>query len=750
MKIYFEEYHYKVEMLKSEGGEFIVPQEFCVPLNNNEIKFTCVGYLYSNKINDVVFILPKVFLNSDEQDKNLKVFGKVVPEDLITLDSDSELFKNEPRIGNFIFELSTWLYQSISRYHKSKIENCNIKEEELQNVIASNGNKSKTSIEIVLALIDFAKKHRRLLAYQTIISNYGFKKIHWNKTISKNTAYIKNGKPYYLNFQTKQRTENWNEQLIVLFYSVLLHLNKKYNFSIEIDFNYQLLSEREVNHLIESGRGLRLLRKIRKNYFVAEFVLLWKLLYAYFDWQSNIQSNRKNEDYLLIKEYNCVFEHMIDVLLGSDEVSENLKNLKDGKRIDHIYRYDSLLPRNEIYYIGDSKYYKETNDLGQESLYKQFTYAKNIIQHHIDLYYNKGNDEKSKIHSHVIKYRDDLTQGYNITPNFFIRGFIPDNEQLNILNSKLELTKTDEKINVMKHFQNRLFDRDTLFTQSYNINFLFVLSYYVHHLKDESLQKNIRHKFKNNFLELINEKYNIFNLLPKYGNKEANEFIKNNFYDLNGKVISPFEGLYFLALEKATQEDILTENQKVLEKVEEAFVPLDYKLGSNVIFGCYTGEGDISLSNKKEEINSDILLGFVRSEEQKKWIEKNKLYNIRFDDRDGSVKNEDSNTISNIQIVILYDKSNTINKIYSVKSKPIVKSVSEMEQLEYPFSKDFDKKIKSQEFIGNKKYLVYTLEETIEFGDKYIDCNIPNALLNVIEGAPIFISKNKFQQLMGL
>ena len=36
--------------------------------------------------------------------------------------------------------------------------------------------------------------------------------------------------------------------------------------------------------------------------------------------------------------------------------------------------------KHEIFYIGDSKYYKYRTPMGKEAVYKQFTYAKNVIQ----------------------------------------------------------------------------------------------------------------------------------------------------------------------------------------------------------------------------------------------------------------------------------------------------------------------------------------------------------------------------------
>ena len=47
-------------------------------------------------------------------------------------------------------------------------------------------------------------------------------------------------------------------------------------------------------------------------------------------------------------------------------------------------------------------------------IYKQYTYARNVIQWNLDIF-NSGKKPSSGI-----KLRDDETEGYNIIPNFFI------------------------------------------------------------------------------------------------------------------------------------------------------------------------------------------------------------------------------------------------------------------------------------------------------------------------------------------
>ena len=123
----------------------------------------------------------------------------------------------------------------------------------------------------------------------------------------------------------------------------------------------------------------------------------------------------------VVRNFEKVFEKMVDHLIGDSGKLADLKNQKDGKLIDHIYLDKSLISsKNNIFYIGDSKYYADELHPQGVSLYKQFTYARNAIQYNnIDQYYLKH-----KKNQNSIRYRDTETEGYNITPNFFIRPII--------------------------------------------------------------------------------------------------------------------------------------------------------------------------------------------------------------------------------------------------------------------------------------------------------------------------------------
>ena len=117
---------------------------------------------------------------------------------------------------------------------------------------------------------------------------------------------------------------------------------------------------------------------------------------------------------------------MIDTLIGGEDKNKLPKELteqRDGKMVDHMFIGQGLieqsnLPAELTYYIGDSKYYKRSkNDtvvLGDKSIYKQYTYAKNVIQWNMNLFLDDSDDGEQP------QLRDALTEGYNPIPNFFI------------------------------------------------------------------------------------------------------------------------------------------------------------------------------------------------------------------------------------------------------------------------------------------------------------------------------------------
>ena len=542
MILLFEEYHYPKQLLKEVLGGYA---HLYTELKNGKAKVQYVGYFFSIEKGDSVFILPKVFI--DEQHK---AFGKYLPEDITSINANVDgVVKRLIEDGdhNVIFELSVWIYRAITQFVSRNIDTDIVDDAVIQNPTDVNGERSQTMLDIILQLLDFHKKHRHLFTYVSIINASGNNKIHWAKTISKTQPIIKDRTPYYVEFRNKNKVVNLDEELVVLFYSTLEFLCDTYNFRVKSDVQYELLSSQKIRDLIETKQGTRLLKKIRRKYFTDEFVKLWRLLYTFFDMAENIKSHKYHEDRLLVKNFNVVFEDMIDYLIGSktEGIPDELKNQADGKIVDHIYKAKSLIDDNDIYYVGDSKYYAAWNEVGANSIYKQFTYAKNIVQFNINLLHHWEPQHKSK--DKHLPYRDSLTEGYNITPNFFIRGVV---DSQNISYDE-NIKEQSDMLRFNKHFYNRLFDRDTLILKEYNINFLYVLSTYAIHIDSESRTHRLRTLFRNDLIESLDKTYTFYKVKQKAGGISLEDLVRTHFYTFAGRMYkSPEDDTIWVALEK--------------------------------------------------------------------------------------------------------------------------------------------------------------------------------------------------------
>ena len=233
---------------------------------------------------------------------------------------------------------------------------------------------------------------------------------------------------------------------------------------------------------------------------------------------------------------------MIDSLIGEKSLPSGLKKQKDGKIIDHIYQDKSLIGDGNIYFIGDSKYYKEDSTVGQHSRYKQFTYAKNVIQYHIDLFHKNAQ---------TLRYRDELTEGYNPTPNFFIRGII-DEKDLSYSDHKLTRYQEDEKKCSNKHFE-----KSSLLTATRSLSspmrstFLYVLSAYVlSHGYGSSSDSFLRERFREDVINAFEELYSFYEVWPKASAEEKKDFVEKHFKQLLGKIYQTEDETLILALKE--------------------------------------------------------------------------------------------------------------------------------------------------------------------------------------------------------
>ena len=231
-------------------------------------------------------------------------------------------------------------------------------------------------------------------------------------------------------------------------------------------------------------------------------------------------------------------------------------------------------PKKQIYYIGDSKYYKQKNEIGSESVAKQYTYARNVIQWHIGLF---GDEESS---SHV-QLRDPMTEGYNVIPNFFISGTIP----LDFAYTD-NISEADKKAvtRSTEQFPNRLFDRDTLLITHYDVNFLYILTLYGRNnaIQKKGWKEKVRNIFRRKIQDILNARYKFRAIQPKPG-VDAEAFFKDHFKEVIGKVYQPFEQKNIFTLALCKEDEYAAENDKVLNLIESHFDTAIYELGENPI-----------------------------------------------------------------------------------------------------------------------------------------------------------------------
>jgi len=533
--------------------------------NGLEGKIISVGYYYSFKKNELVYMLPKVFM----VDNFNSIFGKTKDE-LLELDSIKNI-KHDLQY-NWIRQSSLYFYNSLLEYRKRITDSRIVNKTERFELSTNLRDQEYSYLDLFLSFINFYKKNKNHILYKHIEYNSNqVKKPKWEKTIRKSLPILApNNSPIYISIRNKKKTINTEEDLLTYFFSILENFNQDHKLNLKIDKSFKIIIGNSFKRL--QANGLAKLKKIKHRYFNDTLKRMYALCEIYFSQTDKSSAKRKREDFLSVNNYNLVFEDMIDKLfsdeLNSAEVNNvSLKDLKkndDGKIIDHIYDYKSIIDTSNIFYIGDSKYYKSSSEAGNLSKYKQFTYAKNVIQFNIDLL----NKDKNKPYKTGIRYRDELTEGYNITPNFFIYGYIENEENFDehLIEKKKELPIKSY------HYKERLFDRDTLFVYQYKINFLFVLKAYTNFnsIKTQGFREEVKRNFRMHFIDFFNDYKSCefeFYKCKLTTLKDYESIVSDNFKSLNGKCYVNMEMELILA--KHIDDKIDKSIMEVFEAMEK-------------------------------------------------------------------------------------------------------------------------------------------------------------------------------------
>lgn len=736
MRILIEEYQYNV----SDVHDVLYGID---PMENVEGKVSIhyVGYYYNPLLGDCVFILPKVLLR-DVDGKEL-AFGKYQPYDIINPEGQEKLTKEE---RDFLYGFAVWIYRAIVVYKNDKSNDSTIVYQKMINQVGgSSKRKSNTFLDILLSLIQFNKDNKSFFFFVLKNLHSGLNKINWTRTISTTSAIIQGGDAIYLNPVNKKRKINFDEELLVIFFSILNYIGDTYGFPKEINCNFDLIKGKQFEKY-RNGYGKVRLNQIKYKYFSDKALQLWKLCYAFFDKSHHIYVNTSQKEYLLVKSFHIVFEAIIDALVGDNPLPDGMdKKQEDGKIVDHLFTAKSLIndESSNTYYIGDSKYYKMGNELGKESIYKQYTYARNVIQWNLDIF-NSGRKPESGI-----KLRDDETEGYNIIPNFFISATMDEKFRYAIDGIK----ETDRKNNryISKQFQNRLFDRDTLLLFHYDVNFLFVVALYGRNGQGEKKvwRDKVRKMFRKEIQQMLNSKFDFYAVTAKEGVSGV-EYIQDHFQQLLGKIFTPYDDrgtqrYYSLALDNG--EQFAGENATILSQLKDSFYVVPCKLGDDpktllpevapLVEGIQMPSSFLTMHYLERYLDKTILVGCYHDEAHLNWIlgknDKGTLiYNIRVgkEREGGQIKAHLDKMV--VSFVVLYEYGHEHEnkyRVFHVHHHAYIKE-DRMRETLYP-----------SEPKGN--YFCYVFDEEVTLGKLDVQRLISQKRIDdreYVDGAPIFMS----------
>lgn len=718
-----------------------------------------VGYLYNRECDDVVFVLPKVVLTGEKAidetgAKRLETVFGITPEELVDFDQSSK--KEDKEIKVFLSELAIWIYRTLCIYREHNPGSNVLQSAEYSN--NSRGRKTTklyTLFDVVLALRDFNRENQNYLTFVAKYNHSGQNIIQWTKTISKSQAIMQDDVPFYLNPVNKKKEVNFDEELLIIYYSILNHIKEQYGFPLSINVNYPVISGSLFKSYCENGKGKRRLKAIKYKYFSDKSLRLWNLCYAFFDQCHDISIKKKTRDYLLVRSFQIVFERMIDELLGDQITEKGLKNQRDNKRVDHMFVYDSLIKADveqqkyNTYYISDSKYYsrreieearrveKELLEnasvstgirLDDTSIYKQFTYARNVIQWNMNLFFREPDSE------HLRLRPDALTEGYNVIPNFFISAYIPQTEDDNkkaAFDFKKDYLKPHETVEFNRHFDNRLFDRDTLLLSYYDVNFLFIVSLYGRNnrFNQANWRTEVKKAFRNKAQEKLDALYDFFILRPKeFGWKD---YITSHFHELNGKIYRPDDNCEYIILAlmkndadskcllKGFSIDFEKESQlsrKIRGDLRDYFdvatLPSLKDLSKADISPLTINYSTVNAGGVDDET---VIVAYYKNKEHLEWVLKKHMYNVRAGGDPGSmVLNQE---LLGAQYILLHNGVESTHFIKLIKGGPKVYLRHQLIKDGYPVYKKtidtltcVDSEREASE--SNRVYLVFSLDKS--------------------------------------
>ena len=711
MLLFIEGYPYNLNAIVKDGLSVrdILKDVVSVPVKEEYYAFGYVGYCYSKAAKDVIFFLPKVVLTGERNEENGDdtIFG-AAPHDIIDFSSDSiiEKFTEEgsKEYKEFLSTLSIWIYRTISVYKETHNDNI-LESKEYQGESRGKKIKYNTLLDVIIALRDFNKNNQDFFTFIAKNVHTGVNKIQWQKTITSTNPIFLKGQPVYTDPVNRKKMVNFDEELLIIFFSILNFIKEEHGFSFYMNINYQLISHDKIKRsYIGKNYGCRRLKQIKYKYFSDKALRIWDLCYAFFDREYKISINRQTEDFLLAKNFDHIFEVMIDTLIGGEDKNKLPKELteqRDGKLVDHMFIGQGLIeqsnfPAELTYYIGDSKYYKRSkNDtvvLGDKSIYKQYTYAKNVIQWNMNLFLDDSDDGEQP------QLRDALTEGYNPIPNFFISARIPNKKEGSKFLSfdDAQLVEQANGVQFNRQFENRLFDRDTLLLCHYDVNFLYIVSLYgrANKSKQATWREYVRKNFRQKIQDTFNKLYTFRTIQPRAG-KDCYQFLKENFSQLNGKLYrSKSNNNYLvlalmrgddeskalwqsLSLRQASIEKEIAENDSIITNLQSHFYVSDaFTLDEELLIDDLPNVGTLEPLTEESK-KQGVLMVMMENYEAKrpKFLPAGKIaIGIKYT-RDGI---EIAENLQSIGYVLFHTRKVEGLHLFHAKNIRLVKSVDEL------------------------------------------------------------------------
>lgn len=388
-----------------------------------------------------------------------------------------------------------------------------------------------------------------------------------------------------------------------------------------------------------------------------------------------------------------------------------------------------------------------------------------MIQWNLDLF----NDGKKEDQDGHIKLRDDVTEGYNVIPNFFLsanQNILSADDEIHLIDSEKPEHKRRQEYYLSRQFDNRLFDRDTFLLAHYDVNFLFVVSLYGRNnsARKAEWRNRVRQLFRTEIQNMLKENFEFY-AITAHADVNAEAYIKDNFQTLLGKVFHPFENregsdqqYYSLALRNPDKEyeyykkvkrdavraeearkRIADENEQVKFDLRQAFYIAPCELGvdprtlpEDVMPVVEPRMHDdipkqfLTMHYLENYPTAMFLIGIVNGLDHLHWIfsrkggKRDDAYNVRLgkDVPGGVVKSRDY--VRHAKFVILYNAGE--NKVYKAFR---VKNIGELTR-EQLIKQDYRDP-------HHDKYLCYFFDEEITLGEFDIQ-GIINADKDKFEG----------------